>query len=534
MISPEEMKSVSARVDNGYLLLVILAAMISAALIMAWRSERFRRGAARLARFDVATLPLFQNIALPHLLILAVIVRIPRLFDSFWYDEAFTARIVSLPLERIPAALMQDVHPPLSYAIQWVFAQIFGVNEIALRLPALLLGVLLVWMTHRIARHLSLNRSYALTAAGLIAVMPAAIYYSNEARAYMLMAVLAFGMVIAILENRPALFAGCAAAICWSHNLGFFYAPVMSITALIYWSAARRWMLWLIPAALVAAVWLPFLLQQTGLVSDGYWTHQLTLGGVLWVWTDMLIMRQIMEVFALPVFVTVITLTLFAVTFTFRRVAWDKRWTAIVNIDRFCLSRWFPLMALMIGVPLLVALVSALWYPIYLHRALLPCGLALVFFWAYALTHAPWRQIARVALIPVAVMVAVSMYNPTIGRAHMREMAQSCDGSDYVYATSIPAAMFASYYVTAPLRTWSDAGDLGYTLTPESKTEFGFINAETATLAGVVCVMSLDTPTTSAAERAHIEALTAQYGGSETTFEINQYYHVRFVRLEVG
>lgn len=522
MVSPDELKAIAARMDDTFLQIVLLSLIFLLIFASAWaKSDGFRQRVKSLERFDVFA-RISPHISIGTIMVIGAAMRIPRLFDSLWYDEAFTARMISLPLEQMPAAIMSDVHPPLWYVIQKAFAVVFGTSEAALRLPALIFGVALIWLVYQLAQEIEkrvLHRhgnipfsdTFALVAAALVAVLPSSLYYSSEARAYALMGCLGVVMVWAVLQDRRWVFAASGVMIALTHNLGYFYLPVMSLAVLCLYR--KSWRGWIVPMAVMgigAAMWIPFLLDQARYVSDGYWTHQITLGGVLFMYIDMTTSRQLMEVFILPAFLLIIGVSVVAVVF---------------SLAKFASRAWIPLIALTFGVPGLIALVSALWYPIYLGRALLACGMGLAIFWAFLVTHAPLRRVARVALAPALVMALISFYNPDISRAHMREMASVCDGATAAYATSIPAAFFASYYVDAPLYVWSQARDLGYTLDDSSKVAFGFDLRDQPPPGA--CIVTLEVPTTSDAEHDHV----ASIGGEAVIYEISQFYHVEFRRI---
>ena len=118
------------------------------------------------------------------------------LTQGLWYDEAFTWRVARLPFPRMMEALAGDVHPPLWYVIEWVTIRLFGESEVVLRLPALLFGVLGLWLVYRLGLALGYARKTSTLAAVLLAGLPGWIYYSQEARMYTL---LACGVLVAVI-----------------------------------------------------------------------------------------------------------------------------------------------------------------------------------------------------------------------------------------------------------------------------------------------------------------------------------------------
>jgi uncharacterized membrane protein len=82
-----------------------------------------------------------------------------------------------------------DFHPPLFHILLRGWILLFGSSEISVRIPSVILGVATVYITYLIGRKLFENKT-ALVAATLLATAPLHIYYSQEARMYMLAAFL--------------------------------------------------------------------------------------------------------------------------------------------------------------------------------------------------------------------------------------------------------------------------------------------------------------------------------------------------------
>jgi mannosyltransferase len=134
------------------------------------------------------------------MLLLATALRFHRLdAQSFWNDEGNSARLSERTVPLILAGTASDVHPPLYYLMLRGWREWVGETEFSLRAPSAFAGILLVAVTAALARafHAQLagaNRPAPLTfllAALLAAVHPALVYYSQEARMYQLLALLA-------------------------------------------------------------------------------------------------------------------------------------------------------------------------------------------------------------------------------------------------------------------------------------------------------------------------------------------------------
>jgi len=111
--------------------------------------------------------------------------------QSLWYDEAVTAHLVQMDLGAMLRAIPgSESTPPLYYVLAWLAAQLAGTGEAALRVLPALCGVATIAVVWAIARRLGGDRA-ALYAAALTAVNPMLVWFSQEARAYALLALLA-------------------------------------------------------------------------------------------------------------------------------------------------------------------------------------------------------------------------------------------------------------------------------------------------------------------------------------------------------
>ena len=130
---------------------------------------------------------------------------------SFWTDEGLTPARSGYPVAQIlrneiviQGYVSTDTHPPLYYLIIHVTRQLFGLSDFAFRYPSVLFGVLLIPLLYQFGRRLvpsplgrGLGRGslpLGLLVALLTTVNPLQVYYSQEARMYTLLVLLATGM----------------------------------------------------------------------------------------------------------------------------------------------------------------------------------------------------------------------------------------------------------------------------------------------------------------------------------------------------
>jgi uncharacterized membrane protein len=110
--------------------------------------------------------------------------------QSYWYDEAQAAHELHLSLGSMLSSMVDvETAPPLYFVLGWAWAHLFGAGEVALRSLSALAGTALVWIGYLCGRELVSRRAGLLTAA-FVALSPFMIWYSQEAREYMLVAAL--------------------------------------------------------------------------------------------------------------------------------------------------------------------------------------------------------------------------------------------------------------------------------------------------------------------------------------------------------
>jgi mannosyltransferase len=110
--------------------------------------------------------------------------------QSFWADEALTAYEARIPFgSMLSVVLHVETTPPLYFVLIWIWGHALGTGEVALRSLSALAGVATVPIAYLAGRELASRRAGVLAAA-FMALNPFLIWYSQEARAYMLLVAL--------------------------------------------------------------------------------------------------------------------------------------------------------------------------------------------------------------------------------------------------------------------------------------------------------------------------------------------------------
>lgn len=187
----------------------------------------------------------------------------PGLGDrGLWFDEAFTARVASLPLPRLWAAAGQDIHPPGWPLIESVFLNLPMPPEVALRLPSLLAFATLVGVLA--SRHL-------LAGVSLLAFEPL-MEQASQGRPYAALALGCCAVWLLLDHRRPGL-AGVTAGVTASlHAIGLPLVLVVGTAQAVAMRMKPGALLRFTgPLAALSALWLPSWLAQVRAYSNAPW-----------------------------------------------------------------------------------------------------------------------------------------------------------------------------------------------------------------------------------------------------------------------
>lgn len=161
---------------------------------------------------------------------LAVVLRVNQLgSQSLWADEGNSAAMAGRSFGQIALRAADDIHPPLYYWLLRAWVAPAGVGEAGLRSFSVALGVLLVLVIIGLGMRLG-GQLLGLVAGLIAAASPLQIYYSQEARMYMLATLLAalavYGFWWLIQDERRSLMGPDAA----SANFTLWPAPFFLLT----------------------------------------------------------------------------------------------------------------------------------------------------------------------------------------------------------------------------------------------------------------------------------------------------------------
>jgi hypothetical protein len=438
------------------------------------------------------------------ILALALIVRIPGMFDYFWVDETFTAALSQVPMNQL-GAMAGDTHPPLFYFQFWVAGHLFGYSEFALRLPSLVMGMLLIWVVYKFTLALGLDEKTALCTALIVAVMPGAVRYSNEARGYALLAVVVIGAAYAIVTNRPRMFALMSCLAILSQNMGYVYVGSLGLLALVY-HHNRRWLLWCMLPGLVGLLWLPFMFRQLQSIREGPgWWVVIGPGSIIRPLYGLTIGVRVWDTYLFQVMLAVTAFTILGLLFSWRWLTSKQGvvWVTLVFIP-----------------PMSAALLSYLVTPIYIDRAFIPSVMVIPVIWSHLLTHVKQHVTipARVVFVPMLLIALASYYfSDKNGRQDWSSLLDTgCGNAQTVYNTSLTTYFISRYYLPdREIYVWDRSGDRNLFL-PDTTVTALDIRLVSTIPTGEVCLLDIDTWLSREDERDYRDFLLLLYPPSST------------------
>ncbi len=128
-------------------------------------------------------------------------LRVQRLdFQPLWGDEGWSIYFAVQSLPQLLALTALDIHPPLYYILLKTWFGLAGVGAETGRFLSVLTGTLLIPALYLLGRRLFNDLRMGAAAAAVAAVMPLAIYYSQEVRMYQLVTLLGVLSMVSLVR----------------------------------------------------------------------------------------------------------------------------------------------------------------------------------------------------------------------------------------------------------------------------------------------------------------------------------------------
>jgi len=208
-------------------------------------------------------------------LFLGLILRLISINQSLWLDEATTALVAKMPIADFFTKFMPaDFHPPLYYLAISLWSTVFGYTEISLRMPSVIFGVLSIYTVYLVAKELKLK--WPIAPALFLATSGLHIYYSQEARMYVMATFLVLLSVLFFLKKKWFYFSLVISLLFLTDYLSILIVPALFAYAFLYLRNDLKKMFYsLLPLGLTVAIWFPTFLNQ---LSNGLSVKENMLG----------------------------------------------------------------------------------------------------------------------------------------------------------------------------------------------------------------------------------------------------------------
>lgn len=355
--------------------------------------------------------------------------------DLLWFDEAFTWAVIKLPFPNMLQALAGDTHPPLWYLIEWLAVHVLGPSEMALRSPAALFGSGAVVMLYWLVQHLS-GESAARWSSGLMSIMPAQLFYSQEARMYGLLTFLVLFAALSIQKRQWLRLGISLALIMFTQSAGILYVGLLSAWSL--WVTGGRVWRYLVIAALGYLPQAFVTLSQVSNVADIFFIPDpANIGAAIYSLHYSTFFVRIPEPFKLHS--AILTMASTIITLLALRNSTRKVW---------------PLLALAFLPPIGLFLLSKFWQPMMVDRTLIPAGAALVGLWGTALSKLPGKSLKPLAAVglPMLILAVATYYtDPSEQRKRTDEtmdlIRTNWQAGDVIYHGQLDSLIRYEYYV---------------------------------------------------------------------------------------
>lgn len=202
----------------------------------------------------------------------ATIIRLIFLNQSLWLDEATTALVSNMPFREIFTKFLPgDFHPPFYYILMKIWVSIFGSSEISLRIPSIIFGLGLTYFVYLIAKKLFGNKAGIISSL-LVATSGLLIYYSQEARMYMLTALIVAVAFYYFIEKKWVIFSIALVLIGLTDYVALFVLPVFLIFS---GKDFKKVVKSLIPLAIAFVLWSFIFVKQLlggfGVEKSAWW-----------------------------------------------------------------------------------------------------------------------------------------------------------------------------------------------------------------------------------------------------------------------
>jgi len=224
----------------------------------------------------------FHTLALIATALCALLVMIDIQRPSYWLDEKISVDIASPPtLQQVVANVISGERRPPAYHLSlWLWTHIISSDERIIRLHSAIWAILLIPAAYQLGRRFTDKKGAALTAF-VAALAPVTISYGQTVRYYTMVAALSTLSLVLFLDviRKPdkckpwLLYIATTLLLLYTDYPAYGVVIAQNILAFVWWVQNRRrpayhprwrWIWAQAIMAIVVALWIPVVLQQSG------------------------------------------------------------------------------------------------------------------------------------------------------------------------------------------------------------------------------------------------------------------------------
>jgi hypothetical protein len=228
-----------------------------------------------------------EHILLATIMLIAGGVRIFHLgYFSMWFDEAASWHLARLPIAKIVELAKIDNTPPLYHILLHYWLKIIPDNDFWIKIPAMLFGLIAVFLTYRLGKEL-FSPQVGILASLITALSFNQVHYSQENRMYSLQVLLALCSTLCLVQSlrtdKLSYWSGWLIAnilLFYNHLFGLFLFIAQGMYVVIDGKIMKgKWWKWGIANIILfiaCSFWFPVIFSQMRAIQSDYWVNPIS------------------------------------------------------------------------------------------------------------------------------------------------------------------------------------------------------------------------------------------------------------------
>ena len=381
-----------------------------------------------------------------HVLLLfisAFLIRLVGLNQSLWLDEATVAKVVQ---EHSFISIVQqfspfDFHPPLYYLCMKAWTLVAGYSELALRMSSVIFSLIAGYYIYKTALCFT-NKKKALLALSLFLFNPLIVYYSQEARMYMLAVCLLSIATYYVFADKKQyrLSTKIYSGVFLSASFAVFYGSIFYISAVLLLLFIQKkysaFSVALFCVVITSTLLAPLTLSQL--------MHSRTALSNIEVWQDVLGTVTLKNILLIPL------------KFTIGRITFQPKWLYLLFAGVWSAFVWFKALQgftkyksllLLSIVPLLLGIIFSYFSPLLSYFRFLYLLIPVTLATAYGIST---RKSAVIVIVGYVIFTLTYLLLPQFHREDWKSVAKDIPQHSIVYA--VASSMDALTYYRSDLK----------------------------------------------------------------------------------